>query len=311
VPSKPPSPIAIRFGGYQPPASIHNQAARRFGEVLEARLGDRVGFELIGSVLDLGRPSAELPVMVEAGELACCYMSTVRFSDAVPELQILELPFVVRDRATVWTALDGRLGAFFTERMHAATPFRVLGFWDNGFRHISNKVRPIRTPRDCRGLRIRTQSSALHGETFRALGFVPLAVDIKQFVAEIAGDRFDAQDNPLTSIYVFGVHRHHPYITLTGHFFGASFLLCNARQYRAWPAEVRRAVDEAAAEATARQRQLAVSEDDDVLARLDPRETEVIEPTPDELAEFVGAVQPVVNAYRPRFAPELFASLGH
>ena len=301
--------ITIRFGGYQPPASIHNQAATRFGELLRQKLGDRIAFELIGSVLDLGRPSGELPVMVETGELSLCYMSTVRFTDSVPELQILELPFLVRDRETVWAALDGKLGELFTSRMHAATPFRVLGLWDNGFRHISNKLRPIRTPADCRGLKIRTQMSELHGETFRALGFEPIAVDIKQFVAEIAGNRFDAQDNPLTSIYIFGVHRHHPYITLTGHFFGASFMLCNAQQYRSWPPDVRAAVDEAAGEATALQRELAISEDQDVLDKLDPRENEVIELTAAEQAAFVASVQPVLAKHRKAFDPKLFAYL--
>ena len=73
---------------------------------------------------------------------------------------------------------------------------------------------------------------------------------------------------------------------------------------------MRAAVDEAAAQATARQRQLAISEDDDVLARLDPRETEVIELTPAEQATFISAVQPVVDKYRHRFAPDLFEDLG-
>jgi TRAP-type C4-dicarboxylate transport system substrate-binding protein len=298
--------IQIGFGGYQPPASIHNQAARRFGEALGELLGDRIAFELIGSVLDLGRGSGELPTMVETGELSFCYMSTVRFSRSVPELLALELPFLVRDRGAVWAALDGELGRLLTRRMHATTAFRVLGIWDNGFRHISNKVRPIRRPEDCRGLRIRTQASELHGETFRALGFVPIAEDIKTFVAEIGGDRFDGQDNPLTSIYVFGVHRYHRYITLTSHFFGASFLLGNARQYASWPAEVRAAVDEAARRATLLQRQLAISEDTDVLARLDPRENEVIRLTAAEHAAFVAAVDPVVARYRKELAPALF-----
>ena len=303
------APLAITAGGYQPPASIHNQAARRFGERLEQTLGDRIAFELIGNVLDRGRASGDLPLMVERGELSLCYMSTVRFSGSVPELRLLELPFLIRDRATAWAALDGELGALFTDRLHAVTPFRVLGLWDNGFRHLSNRVRPIRRPEDCRGLTIRTQMSALHGEVFRALGFEPIAADIKEFVAEIAGGRFDAQDNPLTNIHTFGVHRHHPYITLTGHFFGASFLIANARQYRSWPPEVRAAVDEAAAEATALQRQLAASEDEDVLARLDPRENEVIELTAEEQAAFVAAVEPVLARHRGDLDPKLFAYL--
>ncbi len=303
------TPLALAFGGYQPPASIHNQAARRFGERLGQALGDRLAFELIGSVLDLGRPSGDLPPMVEHGELAFCYMSTVRFAEAVPELRVLELPFLVRDRAAVWRALDGALGARLVHGMHTATPFRVLGLWDNGFRHLTNRVRPIRTPEDCRGLRIRTQGSSLHGEAFRALGFEPLAVDIKQFVAEVAGDRFDAHDNPLTNIYTFGVHRHHRHITLSGHFFGASFMICHEGRYRSWPPEVRRAVDEAAREATALQRHLAASEDDEVLGRLDPRENEVVHLTTGEHAAFVGAVAPVVEKYRRELDAELFASI--
>ncbi len=301
--------IAMKFGGYQPPASIHNAAARRFGALLGQTLGDRIAFELIPSVLDLGRPSGDLPVMVETGELSLCYMSTVRFSGTVPELQLLELPFLVRDRATIWRALDGELGDQFTRRMHAATPFRVLGLWDNGFRHLTNKVRPIRRPEDCRGLRIRTQGSALHGEVFRALGFEPMAIDIKRFVQEVAGDTIDAHDNPLTSIYVFGVHRHHRYITLTGHFFGASFMLCDASHYRGWPPDVRAAVDEAAREATALQRQLAASEDQDVLAKLDPRENDVVHLTPAEHAAFVEAVAPVRARFRSELDPKLFAQL--
>lgn len=71
------TPMVLKFGGYQKPASIHNRAAARFGELLKQRLGDRVAFELIGSVLDLGRPSGDLPVMVETGELSFCYISSL------------------------------------------------------------------------------------------------------------------------------------------------------------------------------------------------------------------------------------------
>lgn len=303
------TPIRITFGGYQPPASIHNRAAQRFGEVLEQKLGDRIRFELIGSVLELGRPSGDLPVMVESGELSLCYMSTVRFTGWVPELQLLELPFLIRDRRAVWAALDGELGARFTRHLHATTPFRVLGLWDNGFRHLTNRVRPIHRPADCRGLRIRTQMSKLHGEVFRALGFIPMIVDIKQFVQEVAGDTIDAHDNPLTNIYNFGVHRHHRYITLSSHFFGASLMIANASQYQSWPPDVQAAVDEAAHQATVLQRQLAAGADEEVLAQLDPRDNEVTRLTATEHAAFVEAVQPVLARYRTQLDPKLFAYL--
>ena len=235
----------LKFGGYQKLASIHNQAATRFGERLRERLGERVSFELIGDVLALGRKSGDLPGMVESGELSACYISTVRFTRWVPELAIIDLPFVVRDRPSVQRALSGGLGEYFKQRFDEASPFKLLGLWDNGFRHLTNKVRPISTPADCIGLKMRTQMSASHGEALSALGFVPIPADVKEFTEQIGGDRFDAQDNPLTNTYNFGVHNYHRYITLSGHFFGASAMIYNAARYHALPADVRTAVDEA------------------------------------------------------------------
>lgn len=302
--------LVIKFGGYQEPASIHNRAAARFGELLEERLGDDVAFELIGSILKLGRPSGDLVPMVERGELSFCYMSTVRFSRAAPELQLLELPFVVHERAAAFGALDGEYGETARQRISDTTPCRLLGYWDNGFRHLSTRVRPIRSPEDCQGIRIRTQMSDLHGEVFRALGFEPIAADVKEFVDQIGGERFQAQDNPLTNIYNFGVHHHHRYITLSAHFWGASALVCNAAHYRGWPRNVQAAVDAAAREATAYQRKLAAAEDAQILSKLDPAANEVIQLSDDERAAFMRAVQPVLDKYRRQLDPRLFAALG-
>lgn len=302
-------PIALKFGGYQEPASVHNRAAARFGELLGQKLGDRIHFELIESVLKLGRKSGDLVPMVERGELAFCYMSTVRFSKAAPALRLLELPFVVKDRRTVFEALDGDFGKQAARAIEDRTPCRVLGFWDNGFRHLSNRVRPIRKPEDCRGLRIRTQMSDLHGETFRALGFEPIQADVKDFVEQIGGERFEAQDNPLTNIYNFGVLQFHRYITLSGHFWGASAFVCNAAHYRGWPRDLQAAVDAAAPEATAYQRQLAAREDAEIMARLDPAKNEVITLTAAEREAFVRAVEPVLERHRKELDPKLFEYL--
>ena len=169
---------------------------------------------------------------------------------------------------------------------------------------------PIRKPEDCRGLRIRTQMSDLHGEVFRALGFEPIKADIKEFVEQVGGDRFQAQDNPLTNIYNFGVHHHHRHITLTGHFFGGTLFICNAEQYRNWPQEVQQAVEAAAHEATLLQRRLAVSEDEEVLRKLDPRENEVVHLSPEERAAFVDAVRPVIARHRGEMDSKLLAAFG-
>lgn len=299
--------MLLRFGGYQAPASIHNRAAECFGAGLKRRLGTAVHFELVGNVLELGRNSGDLPGMVESGELDFCYISTVRFSRPVPELQIVELPFVVKDRPTIIHALNGELGRLFQRRMLESTPFRPLGFWDNGFRHLS-AIRPIRRPEDCRGLTIRTQVSDLHVECFRLLGFEPLPVDVKVFVDEIASGKYQAQENPLTNTYNFGVHNFQRYITLTGHLWGASAFICRQSTYDAWPVEVRTAVDAAALEANAEQHRLAAAEDEEIMAKFPP-DTVLIHLTLAEQAAFVEAVRPMLSKYRSALGETLFDHL--
>jgi TRAP-type transport system periplasmic protein len=301
--------ILIKLGGYQKATSVHSQAAALFGKILQQELGKRVEFQLIGDVLELGRKSGDLLPMVERGELSLCYMSTVRLAPVVPEFKLFELPFIVTDRSRVNDALDGQLGSLLKQRVRDSTAFRVLEFWDNGFRHLSNSVHPILTPADCKNIRIRTQMSELHGEVFRALGFQPIASDIKDFVDEIASDKFQAQDNPLTNIFNFSIHQHHRYITLSGHFFGTSALTCNEAIYQSWPADVRTVVDQAAREATLLQRQLAIAEDTAVLEKLSACDVEVIRLGKAEKSAFAAAVQPVADRYRREIDPALFRFL--
>ena len=181
--------------------------------------------------------------------------------------------------------------------MAAATGYRVLAFWDNGFRHLSNRVRPIRTPEGRRIGSLRTLSSALHTETFRRLGFDPVALDVKELLAAVHAGTIDAQDNPLTNIYNFGIHEFHPYITLTAHFFGAAVLLCHQESYDAWPTEIRQAVEGAVAEATLAQREFAAAEDDRVRAALASTDNEVIELSDTERQQFQTAVAPVIETH--------------
>jgi TRAP-type C4-dicarboxylate transport system substrate-binding protein len=138
----------------------------------------------MGNVMNLGRMSGDLPQMVSSGELTC-YLSIVRFTQWVPEIVVIDLPFIVKDRKTIQNAFSNRFGNFLKIRFHESSPFHLIGFWDNGFRHITNSVRPIYSPKDCVGLNIRTQMSEIHV------------------------DRFNAQDNPLTNTYNFRVHNYY------------------------------------------------------------------------------------------------------
>jgi TRAP-type C4-dicarboxylate transport system substrate-binding protein len=296
------------MGGYQPPTSVHNQAAEVLGQELRERLGDAVEFDFDGNMpASRGIKAADLPVMVEAGALSMCYFASSYLAEKVPELGIFDLPFVVEDRARVYAALDGALGEFFRAKFRENTGMRVLGFWDNGFRHFTNGVRAIHRPEDCAGLSIRTMDSELHQKTFRLLGFEPTFVDVRDLVEAVKSGRIDAQENPLTNTYNFGTYRHHRHITLSRHFYGMALVLANNAQLESWPEPVREAIAEGMEVATAAQRKLAQAEDLDILGRMDPAENEIVHLTDAERAAFKAAVEPLLAEQRKILGDELFA----
>jgi TRAP-type C4-dicarboxylate transport system substrate-binding protein len=261
-------PITIRFGGYQPARSVHSRAVRTFGQALQSRLGAGIDFQFTENVPATGRKAADLLPMVEGEELDLCYFSSSYLVARVPSLGLFDLPFEFGDRAAAYAVLDGETGRRLADDVAAATGFRVLAYWDNGFRHFSNGRHAIIAPADCRGLTIRTLDNAMHQCVFRALGFEPVVIDVKDLAAAVAERRVDAQENPLTNLINFNLHKTHRFVTLSGHFFGVAPVLCNKARFDAWPADVQSAVRDSLAQATSAQRRNAAEEDERCLAEL-------------------------------------------
>ncbi|SRR6266545_4847469 len=290
----------LRLAGYQPEASVHTQALRQFASALRARLGAAFSLEIVADVTQQGRRAADLPAMVEAGELDACYFASSYLAGGVPALGALDMPFPVTDREELYRQLDGDLGARLAAEVAARTGYRLLGLWDNGFRHISNRLRPIRHPDDCTGMRLRTLDNALHREIFAALGFEPIFVDVKDLADAVARHLVDAQENPLTNLVNFALYRTHRYVSLTSHFFGVALLLVNRGRLDALPAEIGLAVRASADEATRRQRTLAAAEDARCLALLRQDGVAVLGPEAIDLAAFSARVAPIVARERSR-----------
>ncbi len=300
-------PIVIKAAGYQVPASVHNRAMRVLERELVARLGDRIRFDFVDSVLDHGQTAGDLYSMVEDGRLTLVYQSTTRLAARIPEFALLDLPFMFRERSTVYGVLDGAFGTYLQRQVEATTPFRILGYWDNGFRHLSNRMHPIAAPADCAGLRIRTQFSEVHQRAFRLLGFEPMAIDVSQLTASLESVTVDAQDNALTNIFNFDIYRNHPYVTLSAHTFGTSAVIANAERLAALGPEVEGALRDAVRVATTAQRELAAAEDAAMLARLTDTGVTITRLTEAERAAFLGAVAPLIDEERERFGTERFA----
>ena len=227
--------------------------------VLRERAQGRV--TITDNIAERGHMAADLLTMVASGELDGCYFASSYLAARVPALGVFDLPFQASARDDTFAALDGGLGASIAEQIARATDYRVLGFWDNGIRHISNAVRPIRNPADCAGLRLRTLDNAQHQTAFRRLGFQPMFVDPADLPRAVAEGRVDAQENPLTNMVNFGVHEHHKFVSLTGHLLGIALLLVNRTRFDALPIEIQMALVDATRETTLRQRELAATED--------------------------------------------------
>ncbi len=299
-------PIKIRFGGYSPPDSTHSRAAVHFKEALARRVGGAVQVDLYWNVLDFGYSAVDLPSMVECGLLTMCYFSTSYMTTRVPELEIDDLPFMFENEEGAYAAIDGALGEFLTEKTEGATDFRVLGYWDNGFRHISNRLRAVRSPADLKEMRIRLQPSDVHVKTFDLLGAVPVPIDLKLGIEMIESGEVDAQENPLANTVTYGVTQHHRHITMTGHFYGARGLYTHRGSFDSWPEKIQAAVRESIRDAIQIQRELAMAKEKELRTRLEDEGISFVDLTAGERDVFVKAVQPILDDARNRLGEELF-----
>lgn len=292
----------LRLGGYQPEASVHSRALHHVAASVSERLSAAFAPVVEVDVTAQGQRAAELFAMVEDGRLDGCYFASSYLASRVPSLAVFDLPFVATDRARDYAKLDGDFGVRLAADVAARTPFRVLGYWDNGFRHISNGVRPIRRPEDCRGLRIRTLDNALHQEIFAALGFTPVFIDVKDLARAVAAGVVDAQENPLTNLVNFGMHTSHRHVSLTAHFFGVALFLVNAAWFDALAGELQAGLRAIVVEASRRQRALAVAEDKRCLDVLANAGVAVVGADAIDWPAFRAAVEPVVTREVARLA---------
>ena len=244
----------LRIAGYQGPSSILSQGLACLVETLKSD-GWKSDIDWLPNVTDHQEKAADLFASIENGSRHIGYMASGYLSARVSELEVLELPFTVDNRKTALSALDRTAGEILTKAVGQKTGFHVLGFWDNGFRHLSNSVRPIEHPTDAVGLKIRTLDSTLYRATFDAIGFQALTCDVKDLVAWIQQDVVQAQENPLTNFMGFELWKHH-------------LLVCPIAWYDTLDQEQRQLVAHAVNTSTALQRQLAAEQDAITLLRM-------------------------------------------
>ena len=301
--------IQICMGGYGPPTTTHSRALRMIGDRLIAQFGKEVGIKYVWNVMDFGYKAEEVLWMSERGILTLAYQSTSYLTERVPELEFADLPFLFASLNEARAAMDGKLGAYLSRKIEERVPgYRMLGYFENGYRHVSNRLRPVHTLADLADMRIRMMPSQMHCRTFELLGAIPFACDLKQGLEAIMSGAVDAQENPLANTIDYGAHKAHRYITLTGHCYVSRGIYCNRAAFDSWPEALQTAMKQAVRAAIIAQRGLAVEEERIARINLESAGCEIVELTPEERAAFVRAVKPLHDEARTRFG-EAFAAL--
>ena len=179
--------------------------------------------------------------------------------------------------------------------------YRILGYFENGYRHVSNRLRAVHLPQDMRDMKIRSLPSQMHSRTYELLGATPLIMDLKPAIAAIIAGEIDAQENPLANSVDYGVHKYHRFHTLTGHSYLSRGIYCNRAAFESWPAALQTAIMQATRAAVIMQRELAVREEDIAHQTIVDAGGEIVELTPAQRATFVRAVKPLHDEARGRF----------
>ena len=299
-------PIKIRMGGYGPPTTSFSQSLKLIGDTLAARFGDRISVDYVWNIMDHGHRAEEILTLVEDGGMTLGYQSSSYLTDRVPELGFVDLPFLFEHRDQARAAIDGALGRFLSRSIEARVNYRILGYFENGFRQISNRLRPVHTPADLAGMRIRVLPSEVQARTFELLGAIPLRWDLTEAIAAIKAGTIDAQENPFANTVTYGVHKFHRFHTVTNHFYISRPILLHRNAFDAWPAELQIAMRDAVGKAVAFQRALAIEEDREARAAIEAAGCEITALTPEQHALFREAVEPLLQEARRTYGAAMF-----
>lgn len=303
-------PYRILMAGYGPPTTSFSLALKRIGDRLEAKFGDQVDVKYVYNILDLGYRGLDILWLVEEGVLTLGYQSSSYLTDRVPELGLVDLPFLFTDNTSARAAMDGRLGELLTASIEDKTDYRILGYFENGLRHISNRVRPVRSPADLRDMTIRVLPSQVHARTFELLGTEPEIMDLSEAIERVKAGTLDAQENPFANTVTYGVHNFHRYHTASNHFYISRPIFLHRPTFDSWPEELQAEMQAAVRDAVTYQRSLKDGEEEAAAAAIREAGGEIAELTPEEVQAFVDAVNPIYGEMQSEFSRELLDLVG-
>jgi len=236
--------LALQIGTVNAPGSLIEVTSEEFARRVNARLEGQVEVTVFGSS-QLGSDEIMLQKL-KLGTLDFSVPSTVMSSE-VPQFGFFEMPYLVDDREHM-----KRIGEeIFWPRiapLAEARGYKILGLWDNGFRHITNNVRPISTPRDLAGIKLRTPRGEWRVRLFQVLGANPTPMPLSEVFVALQTGVIDGQENPIAQVASQRFQEVQRYLSLTSHVYSPSYLVAGLGRWNRLPEDIRQVIEETARE---------------------------------------------------------------
>jgi len=284
------APRELTFGHVGEPGSLFALSADEFARRANARLPEGWSVHTYGSS-QLGGDDVLLQ-KIKLGTVDFALPSSV-MSSQIDEFGLFEMPYLVRDRAHM-RAIEQEVVWPDLAPLAEAQGYRIIAVWENGFRHVTNNVRPITGPRDLAGVKLRTPRGVWRVKLFQALGANPTPMALSEVFVALQTGVIDGQENPLAQIWGSKLYEVQKYLSLTGHVYTPAYVVVSPSRWSALPEDVRRVLEDEARGTQAYVHEMAEQLDAELAGQM--RTAGVAVNTPDPAA-FLAASQGVYEEF--------------
>jgi tripartite ATP-independent transporter DctP family solute receptor len=280
----------IKFGHVGEPGSLFAVSADEFARRANAKLGDKAKVVVFGSS-QLGGDK-ELLQKVKLGTVDMALPSTVMSSEA-DLFGVFEMPYLVKDRAHM-AKIEKEVFWPKIEPEAEKKGLKVIAVWENGYRHITNSKRPINTPADLQGIKLRVPEGKWRVKMFQAYGANPSPMKFSEVFTALQTGVMDGQENPYTQIYSAKFQEVQKYLSITGHVYTPAYVTVGTKKWATLPADVRKILEDTAKETQAFVYERAAKDDEELLGKIKAAGVQVNTPNKDA---FIAASKPVYEEF--------------
>jgi len=233
----------LKFGHVGKPGSLFEASVNAFAACSNKALAGKAEVQTFGSS-QLGKDK-ELLQKLKLGQITFSLPSSV-MSSVADEFGVFEMPYIIKDRDHMRRVQAELMPVF--QKAVKAKGYRIIGLFENGFRHITNNTRPIEKPADLAGIKLRTPKGAWRVKMFKLYGANPTPMAFSEVFAALQTSVIDGQENPYAQIASAKFQEVQKYLSITGHVYTPAYVLVSDEHYAKLPGDVRAALEKCGAE---------------------------------------------------------------